>query len=474
MEWTDKQKQALDSWAYNTVLSEDDRTAIENILSTGKLSKSDIEFLRTIPGFSDVEDKIVPTDKTTQARKIAEQYSSYEDIPQAWRKDMMSKYDLTDSDLQQAFANKQRDENYSDIATEKEERRKMLEDASELSTDKSIGENLVALGLKLAPKEAERYFVRHGVSDKHPGFEGTPFTAWDNKGLVASSILGNVANVLELLPLPFLGSTAAPVALRKIEAHTTGEPDDYTFGDMVSDAGMNALSYLPVKSIFDIAKGQFGSVIGANLEKNEGVKSLVERGISTVDRAGDLDKLQKLEKDKMDFIHSIGSDIRNNNTKVAWELKARQAEELGLDEMARNIRTYGLEHTPEARAAVLADAKNISLNKRLEYDPTKDTFGTAESRSFDPDKFTTEQKQYALDKYIASRTPKWARIVSTGLEYGGRPAARHFTNPSKETTVATIPDAELRNLERQWEAGFVPRGGIELEYYNAWKKRGKK
>ena len=128
------------------------------------------------------------------------------------------------------------------------QRAKDIEDLSDFSLDKSIGQNLAALGMTLTPQAAKNVYIKEGYK---PG----------KIGLQAG--IGTVANVAELLPGPgklgkAIATFSAPV-IRAGQDIYEGKDLSEVGGNFAFDTGLNSLlTYMPVKEVWNYAKRVLG------------------------------------------------------------------------------------------------------------------------------------------------------------------------------------------------------------------------
>ena len=98
--WTAEQRTKLYDWAKQKGFRTDD--GIQKILKKQDFTNEDLNYLRSLPGFSKVESQIVPVSKSSLAKKLASEYSSIDEVPKAYLADM-KKEGLTDADIEEAF-----------------------------------------------------------------------------------------------------------------------------------------------------------------------------------------------------------------------------------------------------------------------------------------------------------------------------------------------------------------------------------
>lgn len=476
MIWTAKQKEAFLKWAEN-LEKEEGIIFDEHFTDKSDLTEDDIAMLRSVPGFADVESQIVPQDKSALAKKLAQSYKSISDIPEEYLKSFKED-GVTDTDLEKAFKEKSTAEKYSNLTAEQEQRKKDLEEVSSWSNLAKLGQEaldyktnrfrfhelhpdvpgLRALALKLMPKEADRYFTQYGIKDNGK------FTS--NLGLVTSALLGTVANALELLPFPLLGTLGAP-ALRLAESAKSELP--YSLADAGKDAAFNALSYGPLTKLGELAKSALGSVVGPALEKTS-VPSLLSRVAQSIDNASLGDKVLEERVKKQNKYLKEFSEIPNMD-KIQVEKTARRMEQddfPGLANAAReyNVTTQGgvpITLTEEAKSDLLYPSRySLSADrKKLLYNDSEiKNFGKEVKMPNIHSAGTIKNRQAAIDRAVSLSPGEATKLAATALDWGARPYIRYRTNP----TVSS-------NMVRQWEAGFVPRKGSDLyEQYLVWKE----
>lgn len=456
--------------------------------------------LRMLPGFLDIESSLMPKNKENEAKSLFSKYSNIEDIPPAYRQSFLRENDMTMEELQgyypkfaQEKKEQEKQDTYKQLDKEQKQRKEELEKAQELSTDKSFLDNALALGLKLTPKEADKYYVRHGLRNNG--------AILDNMGLVGSAALGGIANLLELIPVASpvgIGAQLAGVPiLRQIQEKAFGEEGDYDTKDVLTDLGMNALSQAPVKELYDVIKGPLGSLFGTGFEKssiNKGFQSAAD----AVDRASKGSKEYMSRHMKERAYDNMLNTVQDMD-KLELERLARNMEQDGFPAkaaMVRKYNTYANEgdrffespwwHTkkgdlPDADVTAYHDEiKNSRFDdyvltddkRRLKYNnPTLrkelEDMGMSEHITPSTGWLNETEAQNAIDKALAESASKKAKVGAAAVNYAGRPALRILTNTDGQE-VEPLSDEERRNLERQWALGFVPRG--HDPYYEAWKK----
>lgn len=452
--WTAEQRTKLDAWATQGGIDNDD--GIKKILKKKDFTNEDLDYLRSFPGFSKVESQIVPVSKSSLAKKLASEYSSIDEVPKAYLADM-KKEGLTDADIEEAFTHKKNKQAYDQMMAEQEMRKKDLEEFSDMSTNKSLGENALALALNLTPKEADRYYVRHGVHDGNSFFDVAP-----NWKLARSALLGGLANVFEILPNIALGTIGAPI-LRKIESGVSGEK--YDWSDAAKDAGMNAVGYAPFMKLGELAKSALGSVVGPSFEKIPAAQKFSDF-FQAMDNASLGDKAIK---NRMKLQNEFMQQYKNmpNMDKVQIEKLARKMDKNDFPVMAQMARDYNVSFQGGSPLPKSVRGQNTDLlypkNYELSADRKKLLYGKSK-KEMNPNKFVTDatkkNRQATIDQAVAKSANAPITLLTKASDKIGRPIFRWWSNPEMDT-----------NMVRQWEAGFVPREGTDLyEQYLIWAR----
>ena len=452
--WTNAQRGKLLDWTVSVGLDNDKN--IKAILSKQDFTNEDLNYLRSLPGFSKVESQIVPVSKSSLAKKLASEYSSIDEVPNAYLADM-KKEGLTDADIEEAFTSNKNKQAYDQMMAEQEIRKKDLEEFSDMSIDKSLGDNLLAFVLKFIPKEADRYYIRHGVHGDKSIFDVAPH--WE---MARSALLGNLANVLELLPTPLLGTFGSP-ALRLIESGISGEK--YNLSDAAKDAGMNAVGYAPFIKLGELAKTALGSFIGPAFEKTSGAKKIGDF-FQAIDNASLGDKAITERKKLQD---EFMKQYRNmpNMDKVQIEMLARDMDKKNFPVMAQLVRDYNVSFQGGSPLPKAIRGQNTDLlypdNYVLSADKKKLLYAKSR-KEMDPDKpvtvATKKNRQATIDRAVSKTINGPIVALTKASDYLGRPFFRNYSNPEMDA-----------NMVRQWEAGFVPREGTDLyEQYLIWRR----
>ena len=454
--WTAEQRSKLDAWATQGGIDNDD--GIQKILKKQDFTNEDLDYLRSLPGFSKVESQIVPVSKSSLAKKLASEYSSIDEVPKAYLADM-KKEGLTDADIEEAFSSNKNKQAYDQMMAEQEMRKKDLEELSDFSIDKSLADNALALAAFLVPKEADRYYIRHGVHD-NSWLDVAP-----NWEIARSALLGGLANAFELLPNFLFGTFVAP-GLRKLESEVSDEK--YDLVDAAKDAGMNALGYAPFMKMSELAKSALGSVVGPSFEKTSGAKKISDF-FQAMDNASLGDKAITNRKKLQDKFMKQYSNMPNMD-KVQIEKLAREMDEEGFPVMAQLARNYNISFQGGSPLPKTVRGENTDLlypnNYELSADRKKLLYAKSK-KEMDPNKPATDatkrNRQATIDRALAKSANKPMVALAKASDVAGRPIFRWWTNPEMDT-----------NMVRQWEAGFVPREGTDLyEQYLIWRRNKK-
>ena len=384
------------------------------------------------------------------------------------------------------------------------QRAKDIKDFSEFRADKGILGNLAALGMKLTPKAAKDVYIKEGYNPTKLAVHGG---------------LGTMANVAELAPgvgkagkavVTFAGPT-----IRAGQEIAEGKELGDVGKHFAADAGLNSLfTYLPLKDAYQYVKrilGQGGR--GEKAAKNavedvlEQADALADKGEYKTQLANDLEKITNFAYEmkhgnvsdpvKLKFADEIEDSYPElaNALREETELfaKNRQSTELAgnLADNMPDVGTVPKEYRKELEKQ-LGDVDNVVKETDAQIpvarEKTMKEFKNAQDEVFEkasvvdnevfdasgglykPVKNMSEAAKYAnpskAAKVLAKTKPA---IQSTG---------RLYTGSSSEPTAPT--DKEYSNAieyiiqsnKRQWNAGFKPHGGIELEAWQIAKDRG--
>lgn len=391
------------------------------------------------------------------------------------------KYERSEKKLSEAQAEKQR-------LADEYQRAKDIEDFSEFRSDKGILGNLLALGMKLTPEAAKNVYIKEGYK---PG------------KLALHGGLGTMANVSEILPGTGPVARAATVfggpAIKAGQDLYEGKPISEVGRNFAHDAGLNTLfEYMPVKEAYNYAKRILGRQGGAG---EKAVASKVEKELDKIDA---LENAAEAHKERMEVQRKLEDFKRQyekgilNDTEI---LNFADEIEPYYPKVAENLRieTNGLAENRNAARDLMAaratgNSENIAINEAREKLSEKSLPGLKENTVNELNEAEQEAWRRANHDYVnldaegnltqpyyplndkdiwrLSNPSSITKTVAKNLPYA-RAAAKSYTGPDRESAAPKDKDYNnaieyiISNYSRQWDAGFKPRGGIELE---AWKK----
>lgn len=384
------------------------------------------------------------------------------------------------------------------------QRAKDIKDFSEFRADKGILGNLAALGMKLTPKIAKDVYIKEGYNPTKLAVHGG---------------LGTMANVAELAP----GVGTAGKAITTFAGPTIRAGQEIAegkeLGDVgkhfAADAGLNSVfTYLPLKDAYQYVK----RVLGQGGRGEKAAKNTVEGALEQADALADKQEtLTSLGKD-LNKVLDYAAQVRHGNMSDLEKLKF--ADEMADDypELAKAIRdevqAYSTNRMHSEAAQKLADElpdagtvpealreigkKTVEAAERAEKESAKklktvsekvdDELANAEAINtnrqdainnylFDeqgvltkPSVDVSEAAKYANPTKAAKALAKTKPVIqSTGRLYTG--SSSELTAPTDKEYTNAI-EYIIQSNKRQWNAGFKPHGGIELEAWQIAKDRG--
>ena len=387
-----------------------------------------------------------------------------------------------------------------------------LDDAAKLAKD-----NLIALGLTLTPQAAKNVYIKEGYKPYKIG---------------AQAGIGTVANLSEFVPGP--GKAGKAVATYAGPAIRAGQ-DIYEGKDLgevgknfAFDTGLNMLfTYMPVKEAYNYIKRIFGEggEAGEKAIKNKADEileqaDLLENKNEAIKNLGEQEQMlkqyQEAYKDMSDLERAkFIKDLKNTHPDLARALEENtnalaenKFHSETADYIADNIDMNAF--VKEAYDDLVKDigpekAKHIReiLNPAefeafLERQSSKRIAETAEDvyKAFNTAKRRTAEKKAAMNDELfdeagnlktnvdnLSEAAAYAqpnKYSQTIAKYApaGRGVARNVVTPSRKSAApedkeySSAIEYIIQSNKRQWKAGFIPRGGIELEAYNIATERG--
>jgi len=412
-------------------------------------------------------------------------------------KDEQSKYDAGEKKYNEELAKKQQ-------LSDEYQRAKDIEDFSELKFDKGILGNLAALGMKLTPKAAKDVYIKEGYNPTKLAVHGG---------------LGTMANVAELAPgVGTAGkaiTTFAGPTIRAGQEIAEGKELGEVGKNFATDAGLNSVfTYLPLKEAYGYVKRVLGQGGRGEKAAKNAVEDVLEQADALADKneyitqlANDLDKITtfvyemkhgnvsdpvkiKFADEIADRYPELAKALREETELFA---KNRQSTELA-DKLADNLPDVGTEPKAyrEDLEKQLNDVDNIVKETDAQIpvarEKTMQEFKNAQddvferanvvfNKAFDesgglyrPVKNMSEAAKYANPSKAAKVIAKTKPVIqSTGRLYTG--SSSTLTAPTDKEYSSAI-EYIIQSNKRQWNAGFKPRGGIELEAWQIAKDRG--
>lgn len=380
------------------------------------------------------------------------------------------RYEANESKLAKELSEKQR------LAAEYQ-RAKDIQDFSELSSKKSIGQNLAALGMKLVPQAAKNEYIKKGMDG--------------DIGLQAG--LGTVANLSELVPgIGKVGKAATVVAGPAIRAgQKLYQDDDITVDDLKEagkefalDAGINAASYLPLRDIYRYGKSILGKAGRSDKLAKETIDETLKQADALENVAAENARLKKVRDDLLDFdeLHpdmndvdriKFADNIRDDYPELAKAIEDETlalaankeayylSEAKGLDDAAREAAYHAegksANAVEETRDKVEEELTN-ALNKaetRLDTRLDNDVFDAAGNLNYGRD-INLEDIKLAMPNATAKQIAKAAPVVRGSIRVAQSNGVKDVSPKEKENEQAL--DWVIDKYKRQWDAGFIPRG----------------
>lgn len=384
------------------------------------------------------------------------------------------------------------------------QRAKDIEDFSEFRADKGILGNLAALGMKLTPKAAKDVYIKEGYNPTKLAVHGG---------------LGTMANVAELAP----GVGTAGKAITTFAGPTIRAGQEIAegkeLGDVgthfATDAGLNTVfSYLPLKEAYGYVKrilGQGGR--GEKAAKNA-VEDVLEQADALADKKETLTSLGKdmtkvldyaeqlrygnmSDLEKLKFADDIANDYPNLAKAIRDEVQAYSTNRMHAEAaqqladalpdagtIPEAIRDFGKKTISYAEQAEKESAKKLTTASEKVADELEHAEAAiANKQSAVNNKLFDEQGVLTKPSVDVSEAAKYAN-PSTAAKIIAKTkpviqsTGRIYTGSSNEPTVPTDKEYSsaieyiIQSNKRQWNAGFKPRDGIELEAWQIAKDRG--
>jgi hypothetical protein len=383
---------------------------------------------------------------------------------------------------------------------------------------KYLNDNLIALGFNLTPQAAKNVYIKEGYK---PGKIG------------AQAGIGTVANVLELAPGTgpvgkAVNTFAAPV-IRAGQDIYEGKDLSEVGGNFAFDTGLNSmLTYMPVKEVWNYGKrvlGQGGKAgekvlqgkVDEILEQADMLENKDEVLKNLSEQETKLNQYQKAYSEASDLDRAkLIKDVENTHPELAKAIEAHanaigekrfvhsmagsdKAKDINVDAVKQQAyEFYAAQFGPnQAKEIVdkMAPVDCINFLKRRTTDIANETaedVGTA----FTNAKMINFEKQAALNDELFDKAGnlkigvenlsdaaayalpnKLSKVIAT-VAPTARGVARNVVTPSRKSVAPEDKEYDsaieyiIQSNKRQWNAGFKPRGGIELEAWQIAKDRG--
>jgi hypothetical protein len=404
------------------------------------------------------------------------------------------KYERSEKKLSEAQAEKQKLADEYQRAKDIEEHSKFgwewptsdmsLKDRMNLAA-KNLEKNVLALGLKLTPQAAKNVYIKEGYKPGKLALQGG---------------LGTSSNVAEILPGPGKAGKAITTfggpAIRAGQDLYEGKPISEVGRNFAHDAGLNTLfEYMPVKEAYNYAKRILGRQGGAG---EKAVASKVEKELDKIDALENAkeahDVRRKMYTKIDDFERQYNKGILNDTDLLDFaeeiqgkypELAKRLREHVNLLAKNRNAAAHKVAATDPTSQA-MQEAKETVTAKHIPESNEKLLAELSETKKNAEDNFMLDDAMVDKNGNLIAPLPddniaevwrvsnpsEFAKKAVKALPYA-RAAAKSYTGPDRESMAPKDKDYNnaleyiISNYSRQWDAGFKPKGGIELE---AWKK----
>ena len=395
------------------------------------------------------------------------------------------------------------------------QRAKDIEDFSKFAPfDSSFGHNLAALGMMLTPQVAKNVYIKEGYNPLKIG---------------AQAGIGTVANVAEFLPGPgklgkAIATFSAPV-IRAGQDIYEGKDLSEVGGNFAFDTGLNSLlTYMPVKDVYNYVKRVLGrgGEAGEKVLKGK-VDDILEQADLLENKDEALKNLDEQEKMLKQYKEAYGNasdldraklikDVENTHPDLAKAIE-EHANALGagsyydetapvLNEIHKGIddgvaqAAHNPEHAKQLRESIsvpdleesVENAKQLAESVPKTRKNVDKAFRSAMRRIENKKKAINDKlfdKAGNLKTSVENLSEAAAYALPNKLSKGiatvapaGRGVARTVVTPSRKSAAPEEKEYDsaieyiIQSNKRQWNAGFKPRGGIELEAWHIAKDRG--
>ena len=384
------------------------------------------------------------------------------------------------------------------------QRAKEIEDLSDFSRQKSIGQNLAALGMTLTPQAAKNVYIKEGYNPRKIGLQAG---------------IGTVANVAELLPGPgklgkAIATFSAPV-IRAGQDIYDGKDLREVGGNFAFDTGLNSLlTYMPVKDVYNyvkrvlgrggaagekVLKGKVDEVLEqADLleNKDETLALLAKDRKKLHDYADQVEYGNKSDLEKIKFADEIANNYPELANAIRDEVQAKAANtkhtataqqlagDLDAGTVPESLRglvkktSDAAEHASKETAEKLKAASKTVDDKLLYADAVNASRRDAiNNKLFDEQGVLTKPAADVIEAAKYASPSNAAKVIAT-VAPAVRGVARTAVTPTRKSAAPEDKEYDsaieyiIQSNKRQWNAGFKPRGGIELEAWQIAKDRG--
>ena len=385
------------------------------------------------------------------------------------------------------------------------------------ATAKYIDDQLIALGFNLTPQAAKNVYIKEGYNPSKIGLQAG---------------IGTVANVAEILPGPgkagkAIATFAAP-AIRAGQDIYDGKDLSEVGGNFAFDTGLNSLlTYMPVKEVWNYGKrvlGQGGEagekVIQRKVEdvleqadllenKDETLKNLSEQEKmlkqyqDTYSKASDLDRakfIKDVENTHPDLANSIAEDVNAlGKNRFHSEAADYLADNMDMNAFMKEAYDDLVKDIGPEKAKHLSELMNLAeFEAFLERQSAKRIPETAKNvdKAFNTANRRTAEKKAVMNDVLLdeagnlktnvenlseaaayAQPNKLSKGIAT-VAPAGRGVARTVVTPTSKSAAPEEKEYDsaieyiIQSNKRQWNAGFKPHGGIELEAWQIAKDRG--
>lgn len=384
---------------------------------------------------------------------------------------------------------------------------------------KYLNDNLIALGFNLTPQAAKNVYIKEGYEPSKIGLQAG---------------IGTVANVAELLPGPgklgkAIATFSAPV-IRAGQDIYDGKDLSEVGGNFAFDTGLNSLfSYMPVKEVWNYGKrvlGQGGEagekVLKGKVDDILEQADLFENKDETLKYLSEQEKMLKQYKEAYSKASDLErakfiKDVENTNPDLAKAIEEHTnaigekkfifdtadspeaAKNIDMDDFRQEaFEFYATDFgTKQAREI----ANKMTVEDAIRFKKIRATVRVEDAaenvdRAFNSAELRTYNKQLAMSDGLFDEAGKLrtnvenlseaaAYALPNKLSKGiatvapaGRGVARNVVTPSRKSAAPEDKEYDsaleyiIQSNKRQWNAGFKPHGGIELEAWQIAKDRG--